>query len=155
MLMLSGKFTDEFFTGKALEEAKIALEENEIPIGAVVVIDDQIIGRGHNSVERLQDITAHAEILAITSACNYLGSKYLENCRIYITIEPCAMCAAAISAAHIKKIVYGAKDPKKGYSLYIPSLLNTKSKVTKGILEGECSALLKNFLSLKRAGKNS
>jgi tRNA(adenine34) deaminase len=149
-LITSGKFTNEFFIGKALEEAEAALKENEIPIGAVIVVDDQIIGRGHNSIERLQDVTAHAEILAITAACNYLGSKYLENCRIYITLEPCAMCAAAIATVHIKRIIYGAKDPKKGYSLYIPSLLNPKSKVTKEILEEECSSLLKNFLSPKR-----
>jgi len=148
--MITGKFPDEYFMKKAFEEAKTAFEEDEIPVGAVVVSNGYVIGKGHNSVENLRDVTAHAEIIAITAACNYLGSKFLENCTIYVTLEPCAMCAAAIGAAHIKNIVFSTKDPKKGYSLYIPTLLHPKTKVKRGILEEESSALLKDFFKKKR-----
>jgi tRNA(adenine34) deaminase len=151
--MNTERYHDEFFMRKALEEAMIALEDGEIPVGSVVVYNNQIIGKGHNSVEVLNDVTAHAEILAISAAGNYLGSKYLEDCRIYITLEPCAMCAAAINAAQLKEIIYGAKDPKKGFSLYIPSLLHPKSKVKKGIMEEECMEILNEFFKKKRRNR--
>jgi tRNA(adenine34) deaminase len=150
MVMISGNFNDEYFMKKALEEAGKALEEDEIPVGAIIVCQDHIIGKGHNSVERLNDVTAHAEILAITAASNFMGAKYLTECKIYITLEPCPMCAAAIAAAQIKEVIYGAKDPKKGYSLWIPSLLHPKTKVKKEIFNEESSELLKNFFSKKR-----
>jgi len=148
--MFPENYDDAYFMRKALDEALVANEEDEIPVGAVVVCNEQIIGKGHNSVEMLNDVTAHAEILALSAASNYLGSKYLENCKIYVTLEPCAMCASAISAAQVKEIIYGPKDPKKGYSLFIPSLLHPKTMVRKGILEEECTKLLKDFFRKKR-----
>lgn len=148
--MLKKIFSDEFFMQKALEEAKLAATENEIPVGAVIVAGNQIIGKGHNSVELLNDVTAHAEILALGAACNYMGAKYLENAKIYVTLEPCAMCASALNAAQVREIIYGTKDPKKGYSLYVPSLIHPKSIVKKGIIEEECSRLIREFLRKKR-----
>ena len=148
--MLKKDFSDDFFMQKALEEAKLAADEDEIPVGAVIVAGNQVIGKGHNSVELLNDVTAHAEILALGAASNFMGSKYLENARIYVTLEPCAMCAAALNAAQVREIIYGTKDPKKGYSLYQPSLIHPKSKVKRGILEAECSGLIREFLRKKR-----
>ena len=125
----------------ALEQAQEALEMGEIPIGAVVVAAGQIIARGHNMTEMLHDPTAHAEMLALTSATEQLGGKYLQQCTLYVTVEPCPMCAAALNWAQVGRIVYGAEDPKRGYSLFQPSLLHPKTKITKSILEEECSIL--------------
>ncbi|MGC9343541.1 MAG: nucleoside deaminase [Bacteroidales bacterium] len=146
-------FSDEYFMNEALKEAKLALEKGEIPVGAVVVANQQIIARGHNSTEELLDVTAHAEILAITSASNNLGSKYLQDCTLYVTLEPCPMCASATSWAQLGKIIYGTKDPKAGYSLLEGRILHPKTEVTAGVLESECSALLSDFFKKKR-GKN-
>lgn len=148
--MLENIYSDEYFMKKAFEEAQLAFENDEVPVGAVVVNNNQIIGKGHNQVEMLNDVTAHAEILALTAASNFFGSKYLENCKIYVTLEPCAMCATAISSAQISEIIYGATDPKKGFSLFLPSLINSKIIVKKGIYEEKSSELLKEFFRKKR-----
>jgi tRNA(adenine34) deaminase len=143
-------FSDEYFMGEALKEAVKALEKDEIPIGAIVVSNNKIIARGHNLTEQLNDVTAHAEMIAITSAGNHYQSKYLPECAIYITLEPCAMCAAAIGWAQIKNIVFGAFDPKKGFTSFKPSLVHPKTLIKGGILEQECSDLLKAFFKEKR-----
>ncbi|MBQ1208996.1 MAG: nucleoside deaminase [Bacteroidales bacterium] len=134
----------------ALEQAQEALEMGEIPIGAVVVAAGQIIARGHNMTEMLHDPTAHAEMLALTSATEQLGGKYLQQCTLYVTVEPCPMCAAALNWAQVGRIVYGAEDPKRGFSLFQPSLLHPKTKITKSILEEECSCLMKDFFKSLR-----
>jgi len=143
-------FSDENYMQRALEEAKKALEEDEVPVGAVIVSGNHIIGKGYNQTERLNDVTAHAEIIAISAASNYLGSKYLEDCTIYVSLEPCAMCAAAIAAAQITNVVYGAKDPKKGFTNYTPSLLHPKSIVKAEVLAEQSSEMLTNFFKSKR-----
>ena len=135
---------------EALKEAHLAAEEDEIPIGAVVVCRGRVIGRGHNMTERLHDPTAHAEMIALTAATEATGGKYLNDCTLYVTIEPCPMCAAALNWAQIGSIIYGAKDPKRGYSLYSPSLLHPKTIVKSNILEKECSELISNFFREKR-----
>ncbi len=149
---------DKFYMSEALKEAQRAFEEDEVPVGAVIVHDGRIIARGHNQVERLNDPTAHAEIIAITSATNYLGTKWLNEASLYVTIEPCSMCAGAMVLARIKNLCFGAKDPKTGACGSIINIANHKKlnhriKVTKGILEIECSSLLKDFFREKR--KNS
>jgi tRNA(adenine34) deaminase len=149
---------DKFYMSEALKEAQRAFEEDEVPVGAVIVHDGRIIARGHNQVERLNDPTAHAEIIAITSATNYLGTKWLNEASLYVTIEPCSMCAGAMVLARIKNLCFGAKDPKTGACGSIINIANHKKlnhriKVTKGILEIECSSLLKDFFRKKR--KNS
>lgn len=144
------EFGPEYFMREALKEAKYALEKDEIPIGAVVVCNNRIIGRGHNQVELLNDVTAHAEIIAVTAAANYLGSKYLIDCTLYVTLEPCAMCASALGWAQVPNVVYGASDPKKGYSGISDRLLHPKSNVVRGILEEECSNLVKQFFKKLR-----
>lgn len=141
---------NEKFMKAALQEAMKALDSDEVPVGAVVVCEGRIIARAHNLTERLNDPTAHAEMQAITMATSAFGGKYLETCTLYVTLEPCSMCAAALSWAQIGKIVYGASDPKRGFSLYSPSLLHPKTIVEKGILEDECSSLVKNFFKSKR-----
>ncbi len=141
---------DETFMLKALAEASAAMAEGEIPIGAVIVCGDKIISRAHNLTQRLNDVTAHAEMQAITSAENNLGGKYLSECTLYVTLEPCAMCASAIGWAQIKKIVFGAKDDKKGYHLLAPNVLHPKTQVVSGVLENECRGLLQDFFSSKR-----
>lgn len=141
---------NEKFMKAALQEAMKALDSDEVPVGAVVVCEGRIVARAHNLTERLNDPTAHAEMQAITMATSAFGGKYLETCTLYVTLEPCSMCAAALSWAQIGKIVYGASDPKRGYSLYSPSLLHPKTVVEKGILEEECSSLVKNFFKSKR-----
>ena len=143
-------FTDEYFMKEALKEAKQAFEEDEVPIGAVVVCNDRIIARAHNLTERLNDVTAHAEMQAFTSATNYLGGKYLEECTLYVTIEPCVMCAGASYWARIGKIVYGAGDEKRGYTKIGKNLLHPTTKVISGILENECGALMKDYFKMKR-----
>lgn len=144
------EFGPEYFMREALKEAKYALEKDEIPIGAVVVCNNRVIGRGYNQVELLNDVTAHAEIIALTAAANYLGSKYLIDCTLYVTLEPCAMCASALGWAQIPNIVYGASDVKKGYSGISDRLLHPKSSVVRGVLEEECSVLLKQFFKKLR-----
>ncbi len=141
---------DEKFMKEALREAHAALEEGEIPIGAVVVWKGRIIGRGHNQTERLRDTTAHAEMIAITAATEAMGGKYLNECTLYVTVEPCPMCAGALNWAQIGRIVYGAPDPRRGYSLFSPSLLHPRTIAAGGILLEECSALMLTFFRDKR-----
>jgi len=134
----------------ALEQARIADADGEIPIGAVVVCGDRIVGVGHNMTESLDDPTAHAEMIAMTAACNTIGGKYLTDCTLYVTVEPCPMCAAAMAWAQLGELVYGAPDPKRGYSLFTPSLLHPKTKVQSGILADECSEIVSAFFSARR-----
>lgn len=142
--------TDEKFMREALLEAQAAAAEGEIPIGAVVVWKGRIIGRGHNMTERLHDTTAHAEMIAITAATQAMGGKYLADCTLYVTVEPCPMCAGALAWSQTGRIVYGAPDPRRGYSLFTPSLLHPRTEVTGGILTEECSALMLSFFQSKR-----
>ena len=141
---------DEKYMREALAEAKAALSEEEIPIGAVVVCKGRIIGKGHNMVERLHDATAHAEMIAITAATEALGGKYLQDCTLYVTVEPCPMCASALNWSQVSRIVYGAPDPRRGYSLFSPSLLHPRTEVTPGILAEECGALVSDYFKSKR-----
>ncbi len=143
-------FSDEYFMRLALKEALYAFEEDEVPVGAMVVCNNKIIGKGYNQTERLKDVTAHAEMIAITAAANYLGSKFLEDCTLYVTLEPCLMCAAALRWARIARLVYGAGDPKAGYSLTQGLVLHPKTEVTKGILENDCSVIVTDFFRQKR-----
>ena len=145
-----------FYMSEALKEAQKAFEEDEVPVGAVIVHDGRIIARGHNQIERLKDPTAHAEIIAITSAANYLGTKWLNEASLYVTIEPCSMCAGAMVLARIKKLSFGASDPKTGACGSVIDIANHKElnhriKVTRGTLEAECSSLLKDFFRKKRS----
>lgn len=142
--------TDERYMRKALEEARRAFDADEIPVGAVVVCGDQIIARGHNLTEMLHDVTAHAEMQAITAAAEHLGGKYLDVCTLYVTVEPCIMCAGAIGWSQLGRLVYGASDPKRGYSFFAPQALHPKTKVVSGVLEEECRALMKEFFQRKR-----
>lgn len=142
-------FNDEYFMKKALEEAQEAYEKGEIPVGVVVVINDRIISRGHNLTETLNDVTAHAEMQAITAAANFLGGKYLQKCTMYITLEPCQMCAGALYWSQISKIVFGASDPQRGYR-NSGVQLHPKTEVKSGIMENECGSLLKRFFIEKR-----
>ena len=135
---------------EALKEAREAAAEDEVPIGAVIVGDGGIISRGHNMVERLNDPSAHAEMLALTSATAALGGKYLNDCTLYVTVEPCPMCAAACAWAQIGRVVYGAPDPKRGYSLYSPSLLHPKTETAAGILADTCGSIVSDFFKSKR-----
>jgi len=141
---------DECFMRMALEEARLALEAGEIPIGAVVVAQGRVIGRGHNLTETLRDVTAHAEMQAITAAAEYLGGKYLTDCTLYVTVEPCVMCAGAIGWSQLQRIVFGAVDPKRGYQTYAPRAFHPKATVQGGVLEAECSALMKDFFKQRR-----
>jgi tRNA(adenine34) deaminase len=141
---------DEQFMRKAIAEAQQALQEGEIPIGAVIVCNDRIIARAHNLTETLHDVTAHAEMQAITAAANELGGKYLTDCTLYVTIEPCTMCAGALGWSHLSRIVYGAADEKRGYQLYAPRALHPKTTITGGIMEEECRQLMQDFFRNKR-----
>lgn len=141
---------DNRYMAEALKEADLALAKNEVPIGAVIVCNGRIIARAHNLTEQLCDATAHAEMQAITMAASYVGGKYLENCTIYVTVEPCPMCAAALNWSQISRVVYGVKDPKRGYSLFSPSLLHPKTKVTAGIMKEKCSSIIISFFKNKR-----
>jgi tRNA(adenine34) deaminase len=143
-------FSDEYYMQLALYEAQAAAEAGEIPVGAVVVCQDRIIAKTRNQTEQLTDVTAHAEILAITAAAAYLGSKYLKDCTLYVTLEPCVMCAGALYWSQIGRIVYGASDEKRGFSLLSENVLHPKTKVKKGILENEIRELLKNFFQKLR-----
>lgn len=141
---------DERFMREALKEASAALEEDEVPVGAVIVCNGRVIGRGHNMTEKLKDPTAHAEMIAITSATEALGGKYLTGCTMYVTVEPCGMCASALCWAKISEVVFGAGDPKRGCTLYSPSLFHPKTTVRQGILAAECGALVADFFRGKR-----
>lgn len=143
-------YTDDYFMKKAIEEAKIAYEKDEVPVGAIIVSNNTIIAKAHNQVETLGDITAHAEILAITSASNYLGSKFLEDCTMYVTLEPCPMCAGAIKWARIGRLVYGAGDDKAGFMQFGKELLHKSTKLEFGIRNEQCSHLMKDFFKALR-----
>lgn len=143
-------YTYEHFMREALKEAQKAFDADEVPVGAVVVANNKIIGRSHNLTELLNDVTAHAEMQAITSAANALGGKYLTDCTIYVTLEPCVMCAGALAWSQITKIVYGATDEKRGYGLLKQAVLHPKTEVVSGILAEECGELLKQFFKQKR-----
>lgn len=143
-------FSDEHFMQKALQEAKKAFDEGEVPVGCVVVSNNRIIARSHNLTETLNDVTAHAEIQAITAAENMLGGKYLTHCTLYVTAEPCIMCAGALGWSQISKIVFGAYDPKRGYSQVAKTALHPKTEVVGGIMENECAQLMSLFFSTKR-----
>lgn len=142
-------FTDEYFMKKALVEAESAFESGEIPVGAIIVVDNKVIARTHNLTELLNDVTAHAEMQAITSAANFLGGKYLKGCTLYVTLEPCQMCAGALYWSQISKIVYGATDENRGF-VQMGTQLHPKTNVVKGILKNECADLMKRFFQLKR-----
>lgn len=141
---------DEKYMREALREAAAARDSDEVPVGAVIVCNGRIIAKGHNMTEMLHDPTAHAEMIALTAATEAMGGKYLENCTLYVTVEPCPMCAAALCWAQIGRIVFGASDPKRGYSLYSPSLLHPKTKVNGSILAEECSRMIKDYFQSKR-----
>jgi tRNA(adenine34) deaminase len=130
---------------KALEMALVAADLGEIPVGAVVVSEGKIIGKGYNQTEQLNDVTAHAEIIAITAAAQYLGAKYLKNCSLYVTLEPCAMCAGAIFWSQVDRLIFGASDSKRGFTRHSPSLIHPKTELVKGVLENDCQMLMKNF----------
>lgn len=135
---------------KALQEAELAYEEGEIPIGAVIVCQDRVISRAHNLTETLHDVTAHAEMQAITAAANQLGGKYLKDCTLYVTVEPCVMCAGALGWSQMSRVVYGASDEKRGYEKYAPHAMHPKCEVTRGVLEGECRSLMQKFFQERR-----
>lgn len=138
-------YTDEYFMREALKEAKKAFDISEIPVGAVVVCKNRIIARAHNQTEKLTDATAHAEMLAVTAAANYLGSKYLNECALYVTLEPCVMCAGALHWVQLQKLVFGASDIQRGYSLVSNPLLHPKTEVVKGVKADECKVLIDQF----------
>lgn len=143
-------FSDEYFMNIALQQAEEALEHNEIPVGAVIVLENQIIGKGYNLTQTLNDVTAHAEMQAITAAAQSLGAKYLTNCTLYVTLEPCVMCAGAMFWSQISRLVYGAEDPKRGFSKVDSNLLHPKTTVKKGVLEAECAQLITQFFKERR-----
>ena len=141
---------DERFMREAIREAQAAAGEDEIPIGAVITAGGRVIAKGHNMTEKLHDPTAHAEMIAITAATGAMGGKYLNDCTLYVTVEPCPMCAAACAWAQIGRVVYGAPDPKRGYSLYSPSLLHPKTETASGILADTCGSIVSDFFKSKR-----
>jgi tRNA(adenine34) deaminase len=146
-------YDDNYFMNEALKEAQKAYDADEVPIGAVIVANNKIIARGHNLTERLTDVTAHAEMQAITAAANALGGKYLHECTLYVTIEPCPMCAGALNWAQITKVVYGAKDDKRGYTTLGPSMLHPKTVVVSGIKAEDCGGMVTRFFIEKRNNK--
>ncbi len=143
-------FSEQYFMKQALNEARTALEKDEVPVGAVVVCEGLIIARAHNLTETLRDVTAHAEMLAITAASEHLGGKYLTNCTLYVTLEPCAMCAGALNWAQVGRLVIGAPDEKRGYKRLQPSPLHPRTEVMEGIMAEDCSQLVKQFFAAKR-----
>ncbi len=143
-------FDDEYFMKQALIEARKAFDKDEIPVGAVIVCQNQIIARAHNFTEHLNDVTAHAEMQAITAAADTLGGKYLIDCTLYVTLEPCVMCAGALGWSQISRIVYGASDEKRGFVHFAPQALHPKTELVPGVLEDECAALMKDFFVKKR-----
>jgi len=146
---MKNPFTDEYFMKKALQEAEMAFEKDEIPVGAIIVIDNKVIARGHNLTEMLNDVTAHAEMQAITAAANFIGGKYLVGCTLYVTIEPCQMCAGALYWSQISKIVFGASDEHRGFEK-MGTHLHPKTTVVRGVLANEASGLMKRFFATKR-----
>ena len=143
-------FDDTYFMTEALKEAQQANDKDEVPVGAVIVCENQIIARAHNFTETLNDVTAHAEMQAFTSAADYLGGKYLNECTLYVTLEPCVMCGGAAYWTQLKKVVYGAKDEKRGLSTFTQNILHPKTEIEGGVLEEECSKLLSSFFKSKR-----
>ena len=143
-------YSEAYFMRQALEEARLAFEEGEIPIGAVVVCRGQIIARAHNEVERLKDPTAHAELLAITAATEYMGGKFLSDCQLYVTVEPCVMCAGALFWARLGEIIYGAGEEKFGYRHYAPDIFPRRAKVRGGVLSEEAAELMRSFFAIRR-----
>ncbi len=141
---------DELYMQKALAEARQALEEGEVPIGCVVVCDGRVVGRGHNLTQTLQDVTAHAEMQAITAAAQTVGAKYLTDCTLYVTVEPCVMCAGAIGWAQVRRVVFAADDPKRGFTQYAPKALHPKCEVMRGVLAQQAQELMKTFFEQKR-----
>jgi tRNA(adenine34) deaminase len=148
--MLVLPFDDEYFMKRAIAEAEQAFADGEIPIGAVIVCRNQIISRTHNLTETLNDVTAHAEMQAITAAANLLGGKYLTGCTLYVTVEPCTMCVGALGWAQIDRIVYGAEDEKRGFRKYAPAAIHPKTEIAGGILQNECVLLMKRFFEQRR-----
>ena len=146
---MENPFTDEYFMKKALQEAELAFEKDEIPVGALIVIDNKVIARGHNLTEMLVDVTAHAEMQAITAAANFLGGKYLTGCTLYVTLEPCQMCAGALYWSQISKIVFGASDEHRGFEK-MGTHLHPKTTVVRGVLAEEASELMKRFFAKRR-----
>lgn len=142
--------TDEYYMQRALEQARIAFDKDEVPVGAVIVCRDRIIARAHNLTETLHDVTAHAEMQTITAAADTLNGKYLDVCTLYVTIEPCIMCAGAIGWSQMGRVVYGAPDVKRGFARFAPQALHPKTEVVSGVLEAECAALMKDFFKKKR-----
>ncbi len=147
---MQSSLSDDFFMKQALAEAHKAYEEGEIPVGAVVVCDNRVIARAHNQTERLNDVTAHAEIVALTAAADYLGSKYLDECTLYVTLEPCVMCAGALAWAQLGRLVYAASDDKRGFMRFGKELLHPKTKLELGIMQDDCGDLIKSFFKEKR-----
>lgn len=147
---MSNFFTDDYFMKRALQEAQKAFDTGEVPVGALVVCQDQIIAKAHNQTELLNDVTAHAEILAITSAANNLGAKYLQDCTLYVTLEPCVMCGGALAWSQVGRIVFGASDEKRGFMRFGKGILHPKTKVELGIMEAECGALMSEFFKQRR-----
>lgn len=141
---------DKFYMQRALDEARQAYKEGEIPIGAVIVCRDKVIARAHNLTETLNDVTAHAEMQAITMAANELGGKYLEDCTLYVTVEPCIMCSGALGWSQIKRVVFGCCDDKRGFRIYAPKALHPKANVIGGVLEAECKKLMQQFFKERR-----
>lgn len=142
--------SDEHFMRQALHQAHLAAEAGEVPVGAIIVANNQIIARGHNQTEQLTDVTAHAEIIALTAAANFLGGKYLKGCTLYVTLEPCVMCAGALAWAQLDRLVYGAGDDKRGFMRFGKDLIHPKTKLEFGILHEECSQLMSQFFKAKR-----
>lgn len=143
-------YTDAYFMKKAYEEAMVAAEEGEVPVGAIIVCQNQIIAKAHNQTEVLLDVTAHAEVIAITAASNYLGSKFLEECVMYVTLEPCVMCAGAIKWARVGRLVYAASDDKHGFMNYGKEVLHPSTKLEYGVMHDECSQIVKHFFKSRR-----
>lgn len=148
-------FTDEYFMNIALQQAQLALDQDEVPIGAIVVANNKVIGKGFNQTEILRDVTAHAEMIAITAASNAVGSKYLSECTLYVSIEPCVMCAGALAWSRISKVVYGASEPKFGYSLTDEQIISSKTEIVQGVLQEEAASLMTEFFKSKRQSKRS
>ena len=143
-------YSDEYFMKEAIKEAKVALEKDEVPVGAIIVISNKIIARSHNLVETLNDATAHAEMQSLTSAQNYINGKYLQECTLYVTLEPCIMCAGALFWTQLGRLVYGASDPKRGFKSSQLKILHPSTKIKEEVLDSECSAMLKSFFKTKR-----
>ena len=143
-------YSDEYFMRQALQEAQQAFEQDEVPVGCIITCRDKVIARTHNLTETLHDVTAHAEMQAITAAAEALGGKYLDTCTLYVTVEPCIMCAGAIGWSQMGRVVYGARDEKRGFENFAPKAFHPKTEVVSGVLENECVALMKNFFKSKR-----